>query len=100
MSKYVFRGDEAPRHRIRPDLFGTVMSGGNVTLVRWVIPSGAAATGFHSHEVHEQFTIVLSGSIETVVGEETLVLRAGDVCQIKPNVVHGGTRALVTQMRF
>ena len=70
------------------------MPGENVTLVRWVIPAGRAATGFHSHDVHEQFTIVLSGSIETVVGEETLVLRAGDVCQIKPKIVHGGTRAL------
>ena len=37
---------------------------------------------------------MLEGSIETVVGDETLVLSAGDICRIEPGVQHGATRVL------
>ncbi len=37
---------------------------------------------------------MLQGSIETMVGDETLVLDAGDVCRIEMGVVHGKTRVL------
>jgi quercetin dioxygenase-like cupin family protein len=78
----VYRGTEASRHRVRPDLSGTVMPGQNVTLVRWLIPANGPLTKMHSHDVHEQFTIVVSGSVETVVGDEHLVLNPGDVCAL------------------
>ena len=90
----VYKLGESPLHKVRPDLSGTVFEGQDTTLVRWIIPSDRAATPLHSHAEHEQFTIVVSGSIETTVGEAVLTLRPGDMCRIERNVPHGGTRAL------
>ncbi|WP_196160736.1 cupin domain-containing protein [Reinekea sp. G2M2-21] len=42
----------------------------------------------HSHP-HEQLTYVLSGEFEFTIGDETQVVKAGDVLYKKPNVVHG-----------
>lgn len=94
MVETVSRHTDVELHAVRPDLRGTVIEGDNLTLVRWVIKAGSPATRLHSHEVHEQFTIVISGSVETVVGEERLHLTTGDVCRIKPGVPHGETIAL------
>lgn len=94
MAVVVSRHDSPLQHRIRPDLAGTVIPGQNVTLVRWVIEAGRDATGLHSHDTHEQFTIVVTGTIETTVGDEVLTLAAGDVCRIGPLTLHGRTRAL------
>ncbi len=92
MSDIVSRRDQINLHQIRPTLSGTVIEGNNMTLVRWVVEPDQPQTAIHSHEKHEQFTIVMEGSIETVVGEETLILSAGDVCRIKAGVPHGKTR--------
>ena len=92
MSSVVSRGGEVNLHQIRADLKGTVIEGDQMTLVRWVVAPDQHQTPIHFHEKHEQFTIVVEGSIETVVGDETLVLSAGDVCRIKAGVPHGKTR--------
>ncbi len=92
MSNIVSRRDAVNLHQIRPTLSGTVIEGDKVTLVRWVVEPDQPQTAIHFHEKHEQFTIVVEGSIETVVGEETLILSAGDVCRIKVGVAHGKTR--------
>lgn len=94
MSSFVSRHDDVARHAVRADLRGTVIDGERVTLVRWVIKAGEPATRLHHHDVHEQFTIVISGGVSTLVGEERLSLVAGDVCRIKPGIVHGETVAL------
>ena len=94
MSETVSRRDDVGRHAVRTDLRGTVIEGERVSLVRWVIPAGQPATRLHHHDVHEQFTVVAAGAVETVVGEERLHLEAGDVCRIKPGVLHGETIAL------
>ncbi len=91
MSDIVSRRDAINLHKIRPTLSGTVIEGDNITLVRWVVEPDQSQTPIHLHEKHEQFTIVVEGSIETVVGEETLILNAGDVCRIKAGVPHGKT---------
>ena len=44
----------------------------------------------HSHP-HEQFTICTHGEYTMTVGEDTFVMKTGDVCYIPPNVKHGGT---------
>lgn len=82
------------RHAVRPDLRGTLIEGGRVTLARWVIEAGRPATRLYHHDVHEQFTIVISGAVETMVGEKRLRLGAGNVCRIKPGVIHGETITL------
>ena len=92
MSTLVSRSNEVNLHQIRPQLSGTVIEGDNMTLVRWVVAPDQPQTAIHSHENHEQFTIVMEGSVETMVGDEVLVLSAGDVCRIRPRVPHGKTR--------
>ena len=94
MDRVVSKLGASPLHQVRPDLAGTVFEGQDVTLVRWDIPAERAATPLHSHADHEQFTIVVSGRIETTVGAEVLTLQAGDMCRIERNVPHGATRAL------
>lgn len=42
----------------------------------------------HSHP-HEQLTYVLSGEFEFTIGEETKLVKKGDVLYKKPNVMHG-----------
>ena len=92
--KIISRHEERDQHQLRLDLRGTVVEGENITLVRWVITSGAEKTGLHSHAIHEQFTIIIEGSVETRVGADLLVLAAGDICRIRPGIMHGHTRAL------
>ncbi len=94
MNKIVSRHDEVGLHQIRPELSGTVIEGEQMTLVRWAVEASQPATGIHSHDQHEQFTILIEGSVETMVGEELLVLSAGDVCHIQAGVPHGMTRPL------
>lgn len=94
LSIVVSKISEVGLHQIRPDLRGTVIEGTNVTLVRWVVAPGNEATPLHAHAEHEQFTILIAGSVETVVGEEILVLRAGDVCRIPRGAEHGRTKVL------
>ncbi len=94
MSEIVSRHNDLGRHAVRPDLRGTVIEGERVSLVRWVIKAGSPATRLHHHDHHEQFTIVVSGAVETVVDNERLRLTVGDVCRIKPGLVHGETIAL------
>ncbi|HVY19727.1 MAG TPA: cupin domain-containing protein [Bauldia sp.] len=87
----VFRAGEGPYHQIRPDLEGVLIGGEKVTLVRWEFPVGRPATPVHSHRDHEQFCIMLSGTVRTVLGDETVTLSAGDVMRIQRNVPHGAT---------
>ena len=90
----VSRSSDVGLHQIRPDLRGTVIEGENITLVRWVSQPGDPVTPLHAHDMHEQFSIMLQGSVETTVGDETLVLQCGDICRILAGVVHGKTRVL------
>lgn len=94
MSDLVSRHDDMGRQVLRPDLRGTVIEGERVSLVRWVIEAGRPATALHHHDVHEQFTVVISGRVQTTVGDERLHLGAGDVCRIKASIFHGETIAL------
>lgn len=90
----VFRAGEGPFHKIRQDLDGVLIGGENVTLVRWDFPVGRAPTPVHSHAEHEQFVIMLAGSVRTTLGDEQVTLNAGDIMRIKRNVPHGATVVL------
>ena len=74
----VFRAGEGPFRRIRPDLAGVLIGGEKVTLVRWDFPVGRAPTPVHAHAEHEQFCIMLAGSVRTRLGDEEVTLNAGD----------------------
>lgn len=90
----VFLAGAGPLHDVRPDLQGTVMEGTAVTLVRWTIDPLRQPTGLHAHVHHEQFTVVVSGRIETTVDGTPVLLGPGDVCRIAPGAPHGSTRAI------
>ncbi len=94
MSKLVSRSTEVNLHQIRPDLSGTVIEGERMTLVRWSVGPDEPATPLHSHAKYEQFTIMIEGSVETTVGDEVLVLSAGDVLRMEAGIQHGNTRPL------
>lgn len=51
-------------------------------------PDGPAPVHHHSEQ---QIAIVLSGELHFTVGEESRVMRAGDLVVIPPHVPHGGT---------
>lgn len=47
-----------------------------------------AVGALHSHP-HEQMTYVLEGEFKFTIGEETKIVRKGDVLYKEPNVPHG-----------
>jgi len=47
------------------------------------------AIGPLHHHYHEQFTYVLSGEFEFTIGDETKIVKAGDLLYKAPNVPHG-----------
>jgi quercetin dioxygenase-like cupin family protein len=85
---------DKPLHRIRPDLFGTVIPAEHGTLVRWAVPAGQPETPLHSHIEFEQITVLLEGRIRTRVGDEVFVLGPGDLIRIARGAQHGNTTAL------
>lgn len=57
-------------------------------LVRVTMPPGCAHQ-FHRHPCMEELLYYLSGRAEQWVGQESRVLRAGDVAHVPQNEVHG-----------
>ena len=62
-----------------------------MSVAHWRIEAGSELPE-HTH-VHEMIVNMLEGEFELTVGDETRVLRAGDVAVIASNVPHSG-RAL------
>ncbi len=42
------------------------------------------------HHPHEQMGIVLEGEFEMTIGDETRLLKKGDIYLVPPDVTHGG----------
>ena len=47
------------------------------------------AIGDLHHHPHEQLTYVLSGEFEFTIGDETHLVKSGDVLYKKPDIIHG-----------
>ncbi len=94
MESIVSRASETGLHEIWGGLSSTVIEGDGVTLVRWVFEPGQEIKATHAHEQYEQFTVMLEGSIDMTVGDESVILAAGDVCRIQAGAVHGNLRVL------
>ena len=47
------------------------------------------ASSLHSHP-HEQMGIILDGEFEMIIGDETKMLKKGDMYRVPPDVTHGG----------
>lgn len=59
----------------------------NLMMVKVAFETGGIGAA-HSH-VHTQMSYVASGSFSVMIGDETRIVRAGDVYYIPPNVWHG-----------
>ena len=59
----------------------------NLMVVKVKFKAGSCGN-MHSHP-HCQITYVVSGTFEFTIGDETRVVRAGDMLMKEPNVVHG-----------
>ncbi len=60
---------------------------GGLMQVKVFFEKGAVGP-MHSHP-HEQLTYVLEGEFEFTIGDETLIVKAGDTLYKQPDVMHG-----------
>ena len=70
----------------RPGVRRSVFSGDGATLAFTTLDPGHTARP-HSHP-HEQIVYVLAGEVLFVVGDEEVVLHAGDMLVVPPGVEH------------
>jgi len=68
-----------------------VIHSDTMTVIHWLFPSGVELPE-HNHP-HEQISNVLAGEFEFTIGEETRIVKAGEVAVIPSHIVHSG-RAL------
>lgn len=78
--------DSVPEEKLKNDLTRRVINGEKITLGKmWFAKGGVVPE--HHHE-NEQFTTVTRGSMEFEIEGKKIVLKAGDVLHIPPNVPH------------
>lgn len=91
MAQFAHHINAEPLTEIRPGLFGHVLEGEQMTLVQWEFPAGTPRTGLHSHDQHEQYSYVLSGSVDMEIDGKPIHLEAGEACRIPRKLEHGHT---------
>jgi mannose-6-phosphate isomerase-like protein (cupin superfamily) len=69
---------------------------GKYSLLEWVVAPEAevsrddpAEYGAHLHRECEETFLILSGSLDFMLGSETVVLSEGDFVRVQPGVAHG-----------
>ena len=72
-----------------PGFMVHVVSGRNVMFSHVTLQPKAVAP-FHSHS-EEQMGIILEGEFEMTIGDETRLLKKGDMYLVQSNADHGGT---------
>jgi quercetin dioxygenase-like cupin family protein len=86
---FVFDADEQWERTPDPGEVYRKVMGYNDNLMMVKVKFKAGSEGrLHSHP-HCQITYVVSGAFEFTIGDETRIVRAGDVLMKVPNVVHG-----------
>jgi quercetin dioxygenase-like cupin family protein len=81
--------ESLPKEELKPGLSRRLVSGEKGMLAQVYLAKGVVVPK-HSHE-NEQFTYILEGALIFRIGEdqsEEVVVRAGDVLHIPPNVPH------------
>jgi uncharacterized cupin superfamily protein len=101
MNRNFYHASTVEPVEIRPNPFGTVIAGAQGAAVRWEFPAGNPRTGIHWHDEHEQFGVVLAGSISLRIGNDVQRLETGDIYYVPRGVydgeteVHGDVKAVV-----
>lgn len=87
--KYFFRFDEMKQFAFGPEVTSSV--GAKVPGERMILGLARKAPGTgskpHKHNA-EQFNYMLKGTARAVVGDEEMIIRAGDVVYMPSDVVH------------
>lgn len=81
--------DTIPFERISDDAERQMFVGEKMMICRLKFSPHAVAAP-HSHP-HEQMTIVEKGKAKFLMGEEEVIVSAGDVLRFPPNIWHGAT---------
>ncbi|UII75763.1 cupin domain-containing protein [Flagellimonas sp. HMM57] len=61
---------------------------GDIYLVQGIMPKGSAVP-VHIHELEDEIFHVLEGSVELVLGEETIEGKKGDIIYLPRGIKHG-----------
>lgn len=83
------RWDDIPREQVTPELARRIVTGERVMLTHVYLERGCIVPK-HSHE-NEQITWILEGALRFELGEDgerEVVVRAGEVLHIPPNLPH------------
>src|SRR5579859_6168675 len=92
MEPMIVRGSEGQSVVMSPGASRKTLGWGEHTLLSEVVMSRGGLVPLHSHP-HEQIGYVTRGLLEFTIGDQVVVLRAGDGYAIPGNVVHA-VRAL------
>ena len=71
-----------------PGYRGRFVHCGSMTIAYWSIKSDSTMPE-HAHP-HEQIVNLIEGEFELTLGDETRIMRPGDIAAIPPNLPHGG----------
>jgi quercetin dioxygenase-like cupin family protein len=92
MQPMIVRGSEGQSVTMAAGAARKTLGWGEHTLLSEVVMDKGGLVPLHSHP-HEQIGYVTRGALEFTIGDQTVVLRAGDGYAIPGNVVHA-VRAL------
>ena len=85
-----FFDDELFVETDRPGFRRRVIVGEHLELWFWRIKGGAAGSFLHDHQANEQLGIIMRGTLDFRIGDDTRkVLSAGDLYLAPPTVPHG-----------
>jgi quercetin dioxygenase-like cupin family protein len=87
MPPMIVRSDEARSVKMAEGTWRKTLGWGERTLLSEVVLERGGLVPLHSHP-HEQIGYVAKGSLEFTIGEEKVVLRAGDGYVIPGNTPH------------
>ena len=77
---------DVPRERLNPHIDREMVVGDKIMLARVLMKKGAHVPLHHHH--NEQVTYILEGVLKFNVGGKEIVVRAGEVLCIPPNMPH------------
>lgn len=81
----IIGGDEGPQVSLFADASTT---GGAASVQRVTLPAGADGASPHFHRLSTEIFHVVDAALEMLVGDELVVVRAGELAVIPPNTVH------------
>jgi quercetin dioxygenase-like cupin family protein len=80
------RWSDIPAEQINPSIARRFITADRVTIAHFVLKRGGVVPQ-HSHE-NEQVSYIISGALKFIFEGREIVVKAGEVLQIPPNVPH------------